>query len=83
MILNEKWVYLGKCHIPVFYSAVKMTNSAENQKLSLLYPPRPVWNVCNTCSENNFKTKFPEIPGVNYDTQTMKRFFIKDVILIF
>lgn len=44
--------------------------------------PRPLWNACDTCSENSFKTQFPESPGFNYDTETIKRFFIKDVILI-
>lgn len=47
--------------------------------------PRPLRNVGNTCSENSFEGKFPGIPGFNYDTQIIKRFFflINDVILIF
>lgn len=73
--MNEKWVQLSTCHIRVFYSAMKMTNPAENPKLSLLHPPRPMWNVCHIHSENRVKTKFPETPGVNQDTQTRKRFF--------
>lgn len=62
---------------------MRKTNIAENQKRSLLHFLRPLWNVCNTSSENSFRTKFPEIPGFWYDTQTLMKFFTKDVILIF
>lgn len=37
--------------------------------------PRPLRNAGNTCSENSFEGKFPGIPGFNYDTQIIKRFF--------
>lgn len=58
-----------------FYSAVKMTNPAENPKPKPAPSPKAHVEGMHIHSENSFKTKFPKIPGVNYDTQTRKTFW--------
>lgn len=57
------------------YSAVKMTNPAENPKPKPAPSPKAHVDGTHIHSENSFKTKFPKTPGVNYDTQTRKTFF--------